>query len=65
MPTIGPLALSPDKPLPTEVDAAVTVTYRSSGLGLWGTLIRGLGMPLEKVALTANSSQVSGKGQYA
>jgi len=50
--------------LPEEVDSAVTVTYRSAGLGVWGTLIRAIGMPLEKIALTANSAQVSGQGQY-
>ena len=51
--------------MPSDIEAAVTVTYRSAGLGLWGTLIRGTGMPLEKIALTANSSQVSGGSQFA
>ena len=44
---------------------AVIVTYRSSGLGIWGTLIRAVGMPLEKIALNANSAQVSGSGQFS
>ena len=44
---------------------AVIVTYRSSGLGIWGTVIRAVGMPLEKIALNANSAQVSGSGQFS
>jgi hypothetical protein len=51
--------------MPKEIDDAVTVSYRSGGLGIWGTLIRAIGMPLEKVALNANSAQVSGKGQFS
>ena len=34
--------------------------YRSSGLGVWGMVLRYAGMPLEKIALFSNSSQVSG-----
>lgn len=39
------------------------VGYRSSGLGVFGTVLRYAGMPLEKFALFLNSSQVSGAGQ--
>ena len=53
---------TPQQPsLEDTSDAAIEVTYRSAGLGIWGTTLRALGMPLEKVALTANSSQVSGQ----
>jgi len=42
------------------------VAYRSAGIGVFGALARWVGMPLEKIALFMNSSQVpSGKGQFA
>lgn len=49
--------------LPESVRSPVLVIYRSAGLGLYGALIRYAGMPLEKIALYMNSSQVSGKNQ--
>jgi len=51
------------EPLPPTLEQAVEVGYRSTGLGIWGIGLRSLGMPLEKIAMTANSSQVSGRGQ--
>ena len=36
------------------------VVYRSSGLGIYGAIMRYIGMPLEKIAIIMNSSQVSG-----
>ena len=49
--------------LPESVESTVLVTYRSVGLGLYGAIMRYAGMPLEKIALFMNSSQVSGKNQ--
>jgi hypothetical protein len=41
------------------------ITYRSLGVGLFGVGARFLGMPLEKIALFMNSSQVTaGSGQF-
>ena len=42
----------------SRVEHTAMVVYRSTGLGLWGAVLRFLGMPLEKIALFANSSQV-------
>ena len=39
---------------------APQVAYRSVGCGIWGVALRVAGMPLEKIALFANSGQVSG-----
>ena len=50
--------------LPWAVADPALVTYRSVGIGLFGVLMRFAGMPLEKIALFMNSSQVSGKGQF-
>jgi len=52
-----------ERQLPPSVEAASQMMYRSSGLGVWGAVLRFGGMPLEKIALFSNSSQVSGKGQ--
>ena len=49
--------------LPESVKSSALVTYRSIGLGLYGAVMRFAGMPLEKIALCMNSSQVSGKNQ--
>eukprot|EP00316_Scyphosphaera_apsteinii_P024137 CAMPEP_0119339448 /NCGR_PEP_ID=MMETSP1333-20130426/98266_1 /TAXON_ID=418940 /ORGANISM="Scyphosphaera apsteinii, Strain RCC1455" /LENGTH=324 /DNA_ID=CAMNT_0007350963 /DNA_START=35 /DNA_END=1008 /DNA_ORIENTATION=- len=46
----------------SALENAAVVCYRSTGLGLWGSLLRFCGMPLEKIALFMNSSQVSGSG---
>lgn len=48
-----------------ELRDSILVTYRSIGLGTFGCAMRFAGMPLEKIALFMNSSQVSGKGQFA
>lgn len=55
--------------VPQQVAEPVLVTYRSVGIGLYGVAMRFLGMPLEKMALYLNSSQVSasargGKSQF-
>eukprot|EP00521_Asterionellopsis_glacialis_P005586 CAMPEP_0195267174 /NCGR_PEP_ID=MMETSP0706-20130129/12435_1 /TAXON_ID=33640 /ORGANISM="Asterionellopsis glacialis, Strain CCMP134" /LENGTH=375 /DNA_ID=CAMNT_0040321879 /DNA_START=263 /DNA_END=1391 /DNA_ORIENTATION=- len=44
---------------------SILVAYRSAGIGVFGVVMRYAGMPLEKIALYMNSSQVSGKGQFA
>lgn len=48
-----------------ELRDSILVTYRSIGLGTFGCSMRFAGMPLEKIALFMNSSQVSGGGQFA
>ena len=50
--------------LPLSIAEPTLVTYRSVGIGLFGVAMRFTGMPLEKIALFMNSSQVSGKGQF-
>jgi hypothetical protein len=50
--------------LPIAIAEPTLVTYRSVGIGLFGVVMRFGGMPLEKIALYMNSSQVSGKGQF-
>ena len=50
--------------LPMSVAKPALVAYRSAGIGLFGAVMRYTGMPLEKIALFMNSSQVSGKGQF-
>lgn len=49
--------------LPYSIAEPALVTYRSVGIGIFGVVMRFSGMPLEKIALYMNSSQVSGKGQ--
>lgn len=51
--------------LPLAIVEPTLVTYRSVGIGIFGVIMRFGGMPLEKVALFMNSSQVSGKNQMA
>ena len=48
----------------SELEASILVAYRSIGLGTFGAAMRYAGMPLEKVALFMNSSQVSGSNQF-
>ena len=48
-----------------ELQNSILVAYRSAGLGTFGSLMRLIGMPLEKIALFMNSSQVTGKNQFA
>lgn len=51
--------------IPDSVAEPLLVTYRSVGIGVYGVAMRFMGMPLEKIALYLNSSQVSsGKGQF-
>ena len=54
-----------DVGLPWTVAQPALVTYRSMGIGVFGATMRYVGMPLEKIALYMNSSQVSGKNQLA
>jgi hypothetical protein len=51
--------------LPLAIVEPTLVTYRSVGIGIFGVVMRFSGMPLEKMALFMNSSQVSGKNQVA
>ena len=51
--------------LPTELQNSILVSYRSIGIGTFGVVMRFVGMPLEKIALFMNSSQVTGKHQFA
>lgn len=51
--------------LPQSMAQPSMVTYRSVGIGIFGATMRLIGMPLEKIALFMNSSQVAGKGQFA
>jgi len=44
--------------IPKEVEDSVLVCYKSAGIGLFGMGMRWAGMPLEKIALYLNSSQV-------
>jgi len=46
--------------LPDSVESTFVVTYRSAGLGVYGAVMRYVGMPLEKIALFMNSAQVFG-----
>jgi len=48
-----------------ELEESVLVAYRSMGLGTFGACMRYAGMPLEKIALFMNSSQVTGSNQFA
>jgi hypothetical protein len=47
--------------LPTPLVQSILVTYRSIGIGCFGAFMRFVGMPLEKIALYMNSTQVSGR----
>jgi hypothetical protein len=57
-------AESAEVEIPEWVAEPALVTYRSVGIGIFGVVMRFSGMPLEKIALYMNSSQVSGKGQF-
>lgn len=50
--------------LPKEVVEVALLSYRSVGIGVFGVVMRYVGMPLEKIALFINSPQVSGKDQF-
>ncbi|KAL7443725.1 hypothetical protein ACHAXH_006574 [Discostella pseudostelligera] len=60
-------ATSPNTPpkLSPELESSIIVAYRSVGLGSFGAGMRFAGMPLEKIALYMNSSQVTGSNQFA
>mmetsp|Transcript_20063 Transcript_20063/g.43517 ORF Transcript_20063/g.43517 Transcript_20063/m.43517 type:complete len:365 (-) Transcript_20063:139-1233(-) len=49
----------------SELQNSILLAYRSIGLGTFGAFMRFGGMPLEKIALFMNSSQVTGKNQFA
>jgi hypothetical protein len=57
-------ALAAELGLPVSITDPSLMMYRSVGIGLFGVLMRFGGMPLEKLALYINSSQVSGRGQF-
>src|SRR5210317_156294 len=60
-----PAATSPHgSTLPSDLKNSILVAYRSIGIGTFGVVMRYAGMPLEKVALYMNSSQVTGKHQF-
>ena len=63
--TIVEVATSPNNKLSPEIESSILVAYRSVGLGSFGAGMRFAGMPLEKIALYMNSSQVSGSNQFA
>lgn len=50
--------------LPTSIAHTSLVGYRSVGIGLFGAAMRWVGMPLEKIALFMNSTQVTGQNQF-
>lgn len=58
------MSQSARRSLPESVAETTLVVYRSVGIGLFGVVMRFAGMPLEKIALFMNSSQVSGKNQF-
>eukprot|EP00729_Bicosta_minor_P015245 gene15245-13928_t len=49
--------------IPEDVQHNMQVTYRSVGLGVYAVVVRFATMPLEKLAMIMNSSQVSGSNQ--
>lgn len=51
--------------LPWNVANPCLVAYRSTGIGVFGAFMRFVGMPLEKIALFMNSTQVQGKSQLS
>jgi len=53
-----------DVGLPWTVAEPALVAYRSAGIGAFGAAMRWAGMPLEKIALYVNSSQVTGRHPF-
>jgi len=51
--------------LHASTEESVKVAYRSTGLGIYAVVMRFAGMPLERLAMVLNSSQVSGQGQLS
>jgi hypothetical protein len=60
-----PDQLSAESGLPVSIAKPTLVAYRSIGIGVFGATMRYCGMPMEKIALYMNSSQVSGKNPFA
>ena len=56
---------SSDLNIPDEIAKPCLITYRSIGVGIFGFAMRWVGMPLERIAILMNSSQVSGSNQFA
>ena len=54
-----------DLNVPDEIARPCLITYRSVGVGIFGFVMRWAGMPLERIAILMNSSQVSGSNQFA
>lgn len=54
-----------DLNLPAEVAVPAAMVYRSSGLGVYAVCVRYCTMPLERIAMIMNSSQVSGSNQLS
>lgn len=54
-----------DVNIPDEIAKPCLITYRSVGVGVFGFVMRWVGMPLERIAILMNSSQVSGSNQFA
>ena len=54
-----------DVNIPDEIAKPCLITYRSVGVGVFGFVMRWAGMPLERIAILMNSSQVSGSNQFA
>jgi len=62
---ISPSRHNTSTKLSSELEESILVAYRSIGIGSFGVVMRYVGMPLEKIALYMNSSQVTGKNQFA
>ena len=50
--------------LPKSVAEPTLMAYRAAGIGVWGACVRFVGVPLERIAIIMNSSQVSGGNQF-
>ena len=62
----GPASAPPPPPSPPKwLVNGTEVTYRSTMLGFWGIAVRFAAMPLERLALIANSSKVKGQSAGA
>ena len=51
--------------MPDSVSETIRLGYRSGGLSVYAVVVRYCTMPLEKIAMIMNSSQVSGRGQLS
>ena len=51
--------------MPDTVTESAKLAYRSGGLGIYAVVVRFVTMPLEKIAMVMNSSQVSGANQVS